>query len=51
LLAGSVTLFGCLALAMVLTRQVDWYQLGDTLGARLGKDANKGAVTVEPVGG
>ncbi len=51
LLAGSVTLFGCLALAMVLTRQVDWYQLGDTLGARRGKDANKGAVTVEPVGG
>lgn len=51
MLAGSVTLFGCLALAMVLTRQVDWYQLGDTLGARRGKDANNGTVTVGPAGG
>jgi inner membrane protein len=40
LLAGSVTLFGCLALVMVLTRKVDWYQLGDVLGARRGKSAN-----------
>ncbi len=42
LLAGSVTLFGCLALVMVLTRKVDWYQLGDALGARRGKSANGG---------
>jgi inner membrane protein len=42
LLAGSVTLFGCLALVMVLTRKVDWYQLGDALGARCGKSANGG---------
>lgn len=31
LLAGSLTLFGFLALAMVLTRQVDWYQLSEGL--------------------
>ena len=37
LLAGSVTLFGCLALVMVLTRKVDWYQLGDAVSARRGK--------------
>lgn len=40
LLAGSVTLFGLLALVMVLTRKVDWYQLGDVLGSRRGKVAN-----------
>jgi inner membrane protein len=37
LLAGSVTLFGCLALVMVLTRKVDWYQLGDAVSTRRGK--------------
>jgi len=31
LLAGSLTLFGFLALAMVLTRQVDGYQLSEGL--------------------
>lgn len=51
LLAGSVTLFGCLALAMVLTRKVDWYQLGDALGARRSKVANGGAIPVGPTGG
>lgn len=51
LLAGSVSLFGCLALAMVLTRKVDWYQLGDALGARRGKVANGGAASLEPAGG
>ncbi|QQS53445.1 MAG: cell envelope integrity protein CreD [Candidatus Competibacteraceae bacterium] len=40
LLAGSVTLFGALALVMALTRKVDWYQLGDALGARRGKGSN-----------
>ena len=34
LLAGSLSLFGCLTLTMVLTRKVDWYQLGETLGQR-----------------
>lgn len=37
LLAGSVTLFALLALAMVLTRKVDWYQLGEAFGQRRGK--------------
>ncbi|MDG4560632.1 MAG: cell envelope integrity protein CreD [Candidatus Competibacter sp.] len=37
LLAGSVTLFGALALVMTLTRKVDWYQLGEALGTRRGK--------------
>ena len=40
LLAGSMTLFGALALVMALTRKVDWYQLGDALGARRGKGSN-----------
>jgi len=49
LLAGSVSLFGCLALAMVLTRKVDWYQLGDALGARCGKIATgSGAMPARP---
>ncbi|MCP5159099.1 MAG: cell envelope integrity protein CreD [Gammaproteobacteria bacterium] len=34
LLAGSCTLFGFLALTMVLTRKVDWYQLNDGLNSR-----------------
>ena len=51
LLAGSVTLFGCLALAMVLTRKVDWYQLSDALGTRRGKVANGDTASVEPAGG
>ncbi len=38
LLAGSVTLFGCLALTMVLTRQVDWYRLSDALSVRHSKN-------------
>lgn len=37
LLAGSMTLFGALALVMTLTRKVDWYQLGEALGTRRGK--------------
>ena len=37
LLAGSVTLFGCLALMMALTRKVDWYQLSDAISVRRGK--------------
>lgn len=37
LLAGSVTLFGCLALVMALTRKVDWYQLSDTISVRRSK--------------
>ncbi|MEZ5577138.1 MAG: cell envelope integrity protein CreD [Candidatus Competibacteraceae bacterium] len=40
LLAGSVTLFGALALVMTLTRKVDWYQLGEALGTRRGKGSN-----------
>mgnify|MGYP000848915396 FL=1 len=40
LLAGSVTLFGALALVMALTRKVDWYQLGEALGTRRGKGSN-----------
>lgn len=36
LLAGSLTLFGFLALAMVLTRQVNWYQLSEGLTVRRG---------------
>ena len=36
LLAGSLTLFGFLALAMVLTRKVDWYQLSEGLNVRRG---------------
>ncbi len=39
LLAGSIMLFACLALAMVLTRKVDWYQLSDALSVRRGKNA------------
>jgi len=37
LLAGSLTLFGFLALAMVLTRKVDWYQLSEGLTVRRGR--------------
>jgi len=37
LLAGSLTLFGFLALAMVLTRKVDWYQLSEGLQVRRGR--------------
>lgn len=37
LLAGSATLFALLALAMVLTRKVDWYQLGEVFANRRGK--------------
>ncbi|MDG4584458.1 MAG: cell envelope integrity protein CreD [Candidatus Competibacter sp.] len=40
LLAGSVTLFGALALVMALTRKVDWYQLGEALGARRGRGSD-----------
>ncbi|MCB1823418.1 MAG: cell envelope integrity protein CreD [Candidatus Competibacteraceae bacterium] len=40
LLAGSVTLFGALALVMALTRKVDWYQLGEALGTRRGKGSD-----------
>ncbi|HRF44966.1 MAG TPA: cell envelope integrity protein CreD [Candidatus Competibacteraceae bacterium] len=40
LLAGSLTLFGFLALAMVLTRKVDWYQLSDGLPGRRGQGAS-----------
>ncbi|MCB1771703.1 MAG: cell envelope integrity protein CreD [Candidatus Competibacteraceae bacterium] len=40
LLAGSLTLFGFLALAMVLTRKVDWYQLSDGLQHRRIQSAN-----------
>ncbi|MBK8182550.1 MAG: cell envelope integrity protein CreD [Candidatus Competibacteraceae bacterium] len=47
LLAGSVTLFACLALAMVLTRKVDWYQLGDTLSGRLNRSVKSGAGSSE----
>jgi inner membrane protein len=50
LLAGSVSLFACLALAMVLTRKVDWYQLGDALGGRRAKSTNGGAILVDPAG-
>ena len=39
LLAGSVSLFGFLALTMVLTRKVDWYQLSDGLGQRCSQAA------------
>lgn len=37
LLAGSLTLFGFLALTMALTRKVDWYQLSENLPARRGR--------------
>ncbi len=47
LLAGSVTLFGCLALVMVLTRKVDWYQLGDAVNARRSKGINSGSPSGE----
>ena len=40
LLAGSLTLFGFLALAMVLTRKVDWYQLSDGLQHRVDQSVN-----------
>jgi inner membrane protein len=45
LLAGSLTLFGFLALAMVLTRKVDWYQLSDGLQGRRHQSANDGSIT------
>jgi inner membrane protein len=38
LLAGSVTLFGCLALVMVLTRKVDWYQMTTFENSNSAKD-------------
>jgi len=46
LLAGSLTLFGFLALAMVLTRKVDWYQLSDGLHSRRGQAANGESITI-----
>ncbi|MDS4042530.1 MAG: cell envelope integrity protein CreD [Candidatus Competibacter sp.] len=51
LLAGSVALFGCLALAMVLTRKVDWYQLSDALGGRRGKVSTGNPAGADAVGG
>jgi inner membrane protein len=47
LLAGSLTLFACLALAMVLTRHVDWYHLSDSLNVRLSKAARTAADSIQ----
>jgi len=53
LLAGSLTLFGFLALAMVLTRKVDWYQLSEGLNVRRGRSVRIGRYWMrqESVGG
>jgi inner membrane protein len=47
LLAGSLTLFGFLALAMVLTRKVDWYQLSEGLNVRRGRNVENRRVLNE----
>ncbi|RUQ37475.1 MAG: cell envelope integrity protein CreD [Candidatus Competibacteraceae bacterium] len=49
LLAGSATLFALLALAMVLTRKVDWYQLGEVFGSRRVKRLDHAPVGNETV--
>ncbi|HRE53879.1 MAG TPA: cell envelope integrity protein CreD [Candidatus Competibacter sp.] len=50
LLAGSISLFGGLALAMVITRKVDWYQLGETLGGRYARTAEVKPAPAGPAG-
>lgn len=50
LLAGSISLFGGLTLAMALTRKVDWYQLSETLGGRYAKPAGVKPAPAPPAG-